>query len=279
VLPEPRFSSVAKGWRGVILEMFSNVAADFTALFDNHNIAVHLNGCIDVHQRFEGKSARMQMRRGSLTINPAGAPKAFQHQGGGDFLVVHVAPSLLQGVAEQVAGRSPGDVELVHAFSVKDARIERLAHRLWEEYRSKDVASGICAEAIATLLAVQLLRNHSTLARIANPSRSRLSPQALKKAIDYIDAHLCGDLTLADVAGAVKLSTSHFAHAFKNATGMAPHQYVIEQRVALARTLLRETELPIANVAAQSGFSTHAHFSVSFQRLTGMTPRAFRQRR
>jgi AraC family transcriptional regulator len=60
---------------------------------------------------------------------------------------------------------------------------------------------------------------------------------------------------------------------------MAPHQYVIEQRVALARTLLRETELPIANVAAQSGFSTHAHFSVSFQRLTGMTPRAFRQRR
>ena len=71
----------------------------------------------------------------------------------------------------------------------------------------------------------------------------------------------------------------HFAHSFRQTAGVAPHQYVMERRVEVAKSLLRETALPIANLSTRVGFSTHSHFCVMFQRLTGQTPSAYRKGR
>jgi AraC family transcriptional regulator len=276
-LPQPRFSSAAKGWRGVLVEYFSGVTADFTAVFANHGVAVHQNGCMDVYQRVEGQSSRTRMRPGNITITPAGVEKVFHHRGGGDFLVVHLAPDLLSRIAGEVTATDPANAELTNVFCTRNANIETLVRKLWSEYRTGDLASGLYAETLGIELAIQLLRSHSTLSRVANSPEYKLPPKLLAKAFEYIDANLANDLTLEEVARALSLSASHFAHAFKNATGIAPHRYVTVQRVGLAKALLRETDLPIASVAIRTGFSTHAHFCVAFQRLTGHTPRQFRQ--
>ena len=73
------------------------------------------------------------------------------------------------------------------------------------------------------------------------------------------------------------MSAGHFAHAFKSTTGIAPHRYVIERRLELAKSLLRQTQLPISAVAMRSGFTTQSHFSVTFQHVTAQTPSAFRR--
>ena len=77
---EPRCSSIGKGWRGIALELFTASEVDFTGLFDNHEIVLHLSGCNRWRQRFEGEVAQTQMRRGNISLSPAGVPKAFQHQ-------------------------------------------------------------------------------------------------------------------------------------------------------------------------------------------------------
>ena len=98
----------------------------------------------------------------------------------------------------------------------------------------------------------------------------------MRRAIEYIDDNLRGELTLAAIAEAVALSPGHFAHAFRQATGVAPHRYVLERRVERAKMLLRQSDMPITEIAERVGCSSHSHFSVLFHRITGLTPRQFR---
>ena len=67
-----------------------------------------------------------------------------------------------------------------------------------------------------------------------------------------------------------------FARAFKQSTGSSPHRYVLEARIARAKELLRNRAMPITEVAMRTGFATPSHFSVTFRRITSVTPRAFR---
>jgi AraC family transcriptional regulator len=79
---------------------------------------------------------------------------------------------------------------------------------------------------------------------------------------------------MAAVAG---VSTYHFAHQFRRATGLPPYQYVIMRRVERAEQLLRAgTDLPLAEIAARAGFSDQSVFCRHFKRLVGVTPGQFR---
>ena len=107
---------------------------------------------------------------------------------------------------------------------------------------------------------------------------SKLSAASLRYALDYIDANLANDLTLDEIARAVAMSTGHFSHAFRNSIGIPPHRYVVERRIETAKSLLRDSDLPIGRVASSVGFSTASHFCNMFKRAVGKSPRAFRYR-
>jgi AraC family transcriptional regulator len=278
-LDGPSASSASKGWRGVMLEFFGKGDSDFSAIFANHGITLYLNGCVHLHQVFEGKRARNRMRAGSVIVSPAGVPKSFQYDGGGDCLVVHVAPSLIAQVAGSASRGDPAKIEILNEFCTRDPEIQRLALRLWSEYQAHDIASGMSAESLGIQMAVHLLRKYSTMRRPSHSSPGELSPTAYERAVDYIEANLANDLTIQDIADALSMSASHFAHSFKQTSGVTPHQFVMERRIEVAKALLRETTLPIANLSSRVGFSTHSHFCVTFQRLTGETPSAYRRGR
>nr|WP_318290101.1 helix-turn-helix transcriptional regulator [Paraburkholderia sp. BL8N3] len=70
------------------------------------------------------------------------------------------------------------------------------------------------------------------------------------------------------------MSTSHFARAFKNATGHPPHLYLTTERLRLAQSMLSEGSLPLVDIAARVGFQTQQHFTEVFHRYAGCTPRA-----
>ena len=100
----------------------------------------------------------------------------------------------------------------------------------------------------------------------------------MRRLMRFIDHNLGERLTLVELAAVLQLSPYHFAHIFKRATGLAPHQYLIERRLARAKHFLETTDLPIAEVALAVGCANQSHFSALFNRATGMTPLTYRVR-
>ena len=104
-----------------------------------------------------------------------------------------------------------------------------------------------------------------------------LSKPRLRAVIDHIHERLDAELSLDHLAAVAHMSPYHFARLFKNSTGLPPHQYVIARRVERAKELLRDRgPLPLAEVAAEAGFSSQSHFTRHFKRIVGVTPQRFR---
>jgi AraC-like DNA-binding protein len=103
-----------------------------------------------------------------------------------------------------------------------------------------------------------------------------LTHTQLQQVLDYIHTHLDRDLSLAELAEFINISPTYFASLFKQAAGVSPHQYVIQQRVERAKTMLAKTDLAIADIALQVGFSSQSHLTQQFKRITGMTPKQIR---
>ena len=80
---------------------------------------------------------------------------------------------------------------------------------------------------------------------------------------------------LADTAG---LSVSQFERRFRSAFGTSPRQYLIRVRIERAAERLRKTDAPVTDIAAQCGFSDHAHLSRTFKAAMGTTPTQYRKR-
>jgi AraC family transcriptional regulator len=74
-----------------------------------------------------------------------------------------------------------------------------------------------------------------------------------------------------------EMSQSHFSKLFKLSTGLAPHQFVLQERINRSKELLRQDNAKIAEVALGVGFENQAHFTTVFGNFVGMTPRQFQR--
>ncbi|WP_217806946.1 helix-turn-helix transcriptional regulator [Andreprevotia lacus] len=86
------------------------------------------------------------------------------------------------------------------------------------------------------------------------------------------------DWTVPRLAEVSAVSPAHFARAFKQAFGVPPHRYLLTRRIERATALLRETDLPITDIAFQTGWTSLGTFGRVFQDITGTTPTALRER-
>jgi AraC family transcriptional regulator len=135
----------------------------------------------------------------------------------------------------------------------------------------------LAAESLANVLAVHLIRHILAPRRPARRPDGALPRGRLRAVVEYIEDHLDDGLSLEKMAAVARLSTYHFAHQFKRATGLPPYQYVIMRRVERAKQLLEGGgNLPLAQVAARSGFADQSQFSHHFKRLASVTPGRFR---
>lgn len=133
-----------------------------------------------------------------------------------------------------------------------DPLIQNIALALKRELDLDGAGSHLYADSMANALAVHLLTRYSTRERAIRSPKGGLSKQQLKQAIDYIHEHLERDLSLAELAAVVRLSSYHFARLFKQSTGVSPHQYHIRFRIDRAKQLL-QGDLTIAQVAHTDG--------------------------
>jgi len=117
---------------------------------------------------------------------------------------------------------------------------------------------------------------HLPVAEPLAPSRGGLPPVVTQRICEYIESHLEQKIGLEGLAAMAGLSTHHFARAFNQSMGIPPHSYLLSRRLERAERMLRETQLPLSEIAVATGFSDQSHLARHFRRRTGMSPRLAR---
>ena len=115
-------------------------------------------------------------------------------------------------------------------------------------------------------------------AQQAQPAADAQNANAIESAINRIQNEFDRDLNIKLLAKELGVSYSRFRHTFATHTGMSPHQYLLELRLVRARSLLAETELPIKEIASQTGFVDELYFSRLFRQKLNLTPSQWRDR-
>jgi AraC-like DNA-binding protein len=112
-----------------------------------------------------------------------------------------------------------------------------------------------------------------------SPSSSEggLAPWQERRAKEILSSSLAENAGLKELAQECGLSVSHFSRAFRYSTGVAPHQWLLEHRVDVAKPLLRDRQLPLSAVALACGFADQSHFTRTFTRIVGVNPGAWRR--
>ena len=123
-----------------------------------------------------------------------------------------------------------------------------------------------------------LLRPHAALEDVrGRPATGGLAPWQENRVKKYIEENLSTAMSLDELAGLVRLSTSYFSAAFKVSFGMSPHNYIISRRVEHAKRRMVNSRDSLSEIALDCGLSDQAHLSRIFRKATGMTPSAWRR--
>lgn len=114
-----------------------------------------------------------------------------------------------------------------------------------------------------------------------NSSPANQDPELLRRLLrakDRIDAASHEDWPIARLATVSHVSEAHFARSFKDAFGVPPHRYLLTRRIERAVALLRDSDLPITDIAFQTGWKSLGTFGRIFRDITGENPSTIRAR-
>jgi len=135
-------------------------------------------------------------------------------------------------------------------------------------------ATTVVAESFMEQLGIAALENYlyeATLKQLLNHQS-----EAVRRALVYIDQHVSEPITLEDLSQAAYLSKQHLIRTFTKELGTTPSRYLWSFRTRKGVDLLRETGIPISEIAAQLGFQSPFHFSRLVKEAHGVSPRALR---
>ncbi|WP_246162688.1 helix-turn-helix domain-containing protein [Brasilonema sennae] len=274
-------SSRQIGWKGILVEQYQNSPTpsetELPALSD-HLLNLPLGHPVHLTQKRDDRLHESIVQKGDTIFVPAGQPSYWRCQGSETYqptLHIHLKPELITQVAE-TSEFDREQINLVNCFCKQDLHLQHIAMLLLAELKSGGMMGQLYVESLTQVLVIHLLRHYSTFTQTITSQNRSLTNAQLQRAIDYIHTHLDRDLSLVEIAGVINISPTYFASLFKSTTGISPHQYVIKQRVEQAKLMLLTTDLAIADIALQVGFSSQSHLTQHFKRLTRMTPKQVR---
>ena len=233
-----------------------------------------------VQRSIAGVAGRVtaELRPRLLGVVPADRASHWSLQGTPDIQLIYLRRDMVNQVAAEALDLAPDKVELLPKLAFADALVEQMAvelkHLIDAGQRGSD---SLYADAIARLLALHLLRNHGTQRPVRKlPDMAPRVDARIRHVCDFIESALPDDLSLARLAAEAGVAAHSFAEAFRKTTGQPPHRYVLERRIERAKLMLRGRQLPIAEIALQTGFSSQSHLASAFKRATGVSPGDYR---
>ena len=261
-------SSRPLGWTGIVVEAGSSGPWECDDLAVPYHYLGLNTGPTPVH--FEAKVGarfrKLTMPPGAVWFSPAGSTFSHRVPASSQFALVAIASDWLER-------HSPLDEKALRpTYDVRSREMGHLIRGLVDETAGGGSSGALFVEALVMALGLQIAQTVGNGHALPLPVARGLRPKQLARVLDLIDARLASDISVVELAAAVPLSVSHFTHAFREALGVPPHQYVIGRRLERAREELLRGGTTLAATALRWGFSDQSHFTRLFRRRFGVTP-------
>jgi AraC family transcriptional regulator len=195
-------------------------------------------------------------------------------QGSAEFIEISAEPSFRRDVAGEFG--VPGDVDLKEAWGLNDPIIWTVASRFRAAARNAIEFSDVERDTLLRVLYGRVFeRWHG--GRLPGRGSGRLDEIRLRRVLDFIEAYLETEITLADLAEAAALTPYHFSRAFRLASGATPYAYLRARRLERARCLLWAGE-DVRSAAQRIGYASLSHFHAAYRAHFGHNCHLDRQR-
>ena len=144
-----------------------------------------------------------------------------------------------------------------------------------QEFLNRQDQYPLAIQAHMHLMLIDLLRNHS----YRDSSHTKAAMFDILPVYDYIEEHLCEELTLSVLSDIAGMSPNYLSHIFKQLNGITLWEYIIAKRIEKAAKLLRSNKhnLTILEIALQCGFNNTVNFNKAFKKQKGITPSELRK--
>lgn len=243
---------------------------------DRHLLIVYQAPGVVVERQRGNQSQTALFQPGDVGIYPVGEYDKIAWKAPVDNLMLHLDAPTLARFAETRLDIC--QLALQDQFLAKDPLIGTIGQLLLTHQPTDATVIPLYTESLCDTLSYHLLQHYARLQPRRPPDPARLPTEVIRRIDDYIATHLADPITLDGLAELAHSSAFHFARRFKKTTGLSPYQYVLRCRTEHARRLLRQVQLPVAEVAHRLGFGSASHFDTFFKKQTGQTPRQYRQR-
>ena len=244
--------------------------------------------------------SQYELVKGDIFVMPPYVPHQLIALPGADFEVVEleVVPEFILGsgarrFSDVDANASFFDFYYIEPFLVSECsvrprlnlsgpqrlKVEELLGDIYSEYsrREDGFLFSIKADVLKLLVIVGRYFRESVSSQSEAKEVFDRHRDAIRKAIDYIDAHYADQISIEEISRVSLLSQSYFSYLFKLITNRTFVEYLTSRRVEHAMDLLKNTDLLVAEVCYDSGFQNVNHFNRTFKSAAGLSPSEFRK--
>jgi AraC family transcriptional regulator len=261
----PERTSAGLGWEHVYVSKQRELP--YQAEFDpaaSHQLILHLGGPVTVRR---GGAVERRVAAGGLFLQPARSRLAVELRGELETLHVYLAEAAL-----------PDGTALAEELGSTDPLLEQLVLALDATVRDWEPSARTYVDEVTALLATQLARRHSATPRPVRATKPvGLSERQFRRVREFLTERLAEPVPLSEMAATAGLSVSQFSRQFKITSGVAPHRFLLRERLRQATLLLRTGSEPIADIAVRCGFSHQEHLTRVMRAHLGTTPGALRR--
>lgn len=269
-------SSVALGWQGITVELHSLPKSEYPEHYvQGHRLAIMRRGKpITYEWKQDGNWKSRQTYPGTFFLQSHGdlnAPRWFEPF---EIIAISLAPSFVARCFQNTINSNL--LRFQERRAEYDPNIAQFAAYFEAELLKNSYGGTLYGESLALAFSLYLLERHSESSIPLPRPRGKLSSLQLREVIEYIHTYLGSELSLTELASQLKLSPFHFSRLFKQSLGLSPHKYVLQNRIERAKKLITASRnLPLSDIALQTGFYDQTHFGKAFKKYVGVSPKTF----
>jgi AraC family transcriptional regulator len=268
------FSSGGLDWHGFSIIEYIGDRGERPELPHKHHIISLWRRNVFTGERPNGRGRYVRYAKypGTVTVIPPGIVREHYAHNPHNVLVCHLDPLFIDRIKQEMNRRT--NEELQFRANIDDEPMRRLIALLALEATQGGPSGRLYADHLAHAIAIRHLFLSGGAREKFRDSPSALPQHLLRRVLERMH-DLKSSLDLQTLASETGYSRSHFLRMFHAAAGTTPHQYLLQLRLERAQELMRSGSMPLIDIAAHCGFSSHAHMSRMFRQFLGLSPREY----